>query len=89
MSKSLVAVTDFNDSVTTQYVKNQLESISNSFSDLSIEHVNSDNSIMERHARYPGRLPAFFILKNEIVMSSLQAKVTTEQLLDWVRTKSG
>lgn len=89
MSKCLVAVTDFNDSVTTDYVKNQIQSISNSFPDLAIEHVNSDNDIMQRYARYPGRLPAFFILKNGARMSTLQAKVTTEQLFDWVSSTSG
>jgi hypothetical protein len=89
MNKTLIAVTDFNDLVMTDYVKNQLESISNLFPELAIEHVNSDNSIMDRYARYPGRLPAFFILKNNARMATLQAKVTTEDLIDWFRTTSG
>jgi hypothetical protein len=89
MNKCLVAVTDFNDTVMTDYVKNQIQAISNLFPELVIEHVNSDNDIMERYARYPGRLPAFFILKNNARTATLQAKVTTEDLIDWFRTTSG
>lgn len=89
MSKVLVAVTDFSDSVITEYVNNQIQAIANSFPELVIEHVNSDNDIMQRFARYPGRLPAFFILKNGARMSSLQAKVSTEQLIEWVSSTSG
>jgi predicted RNA binding protein with dsRBD fold (UPF0201 family) len=89
MSKTLIAVTDFNDSVMTEYVKNQLQAISNLFPTLVIEQVNSDNSIMTRFAKYVDRVPAFFITKHGAKMASLQAKVTTEQLLDWVRSTSG
>lgn len=89
MSKKLIAVTDFNDSVNTEYVKNQLIAISNLFPEIVSEHVNSDNPIMLNYAVYTDRLPAFFILKNNVRMASLQAKVTTEQLIDWVRTTSG
>jgi hypothetical protein len=89
MSKTLIAVSDSTNPVISEYVQNQLEAIKNLYPELTIEHVNETNEIMDRYARYPNRLPAFFVLKNGARMSSLQAKVTTEQLIDWFKSTSG
>lgn len=89
MSKSIVAVTDANDSTMVDYVQKQLDAIAILFPELAIEHVNKDNPIMARYERYPGRLPAFFILKNGARMGSLQAKVSNEQLINWVSSTCG
>jgi hypothetical protein len=86
MNKTLVAVSN---SIVSEYVQKQLEAISESFPELAIEHVNETNSIMQRFARYPDRLPAFFILKNDSRMAVLQAKVSTEELINWVKSTSG
>jgi hypothetical protein len=86
MPKTLIAVSS---STMSEYVENQIQAIKNLYPDLETQHVNETDPIMERHARYPGRLPAFFIIKNGAVMSSLQAKVTTQQILDWFTSTSG
>lgn len=89
MSKSIVGVSDSSDPNMIEYVQKQLEAIVISFPELSIEHVDENNSIMQRYARYPGRVPAFFILKNGARMGVLQAKVGTPQLLNWVSENLG
>jgi len=86
MTKILIAVSS---SALSEYVENQLQAIKNLYPELTTQHVNETDSVMELYARYPGRLPAFFIFKNGARMSSLQAKVTTEQLIDWFKSTSG
>lgn len=89
MNKKLVAVTDSTNPTMSEYVQTQLDAIANLFPELAIEHVNENNNIMQLYERYPGRLPAFFVLKNNSRMGVLQSKVTTEQLIDWVKTTCG
>jgi CRISPR/Cas system CMR-associated protein Cmr5 small subunit len=89
MNKSVVAVSDSSDPSLIEYVQKQLEAIVISFPDVAVEHVDENNEIMERYARYPGRVPAFFILKNGARMAVLQAKVTNEQLLAWISQNIG
>jgi CRISPR/Cas system CMR-associated protein Cmr5 small subunit len=89
MSKSVVGVSDSSDPSLIEYVQKQLEAIIISFPDVSIQHVDENNEIMERYARYPNRVPAFFILKNGARMGVLQAKVSTEELLAWVTQNIG
>jgi hypothetical protein len=89
MSKSIVAVSDSTDPNMIEYVQKQLEAIAISFPDVAIEHVNENDSIMERYARYPGRVPAFFILKNGARMAVLQAKINTPELIVWVSENLG
>lgn len=89
MSKAIVAVSDSTDPNMIEYVQSQLDAIIISFPELTIEHVNENDSIMERYARYPNRVPAFFILKNGARMGVLQAKVTTPELLNWVSENLG
>lgn len=89
MSKTVVGVSDSTNPTMIEYVQNQLEAIVISFPELAIEHVDENNSIMERYARYPGRLPAYFILKNGARMGVLQAKIDTPDLLNWIADNSG
>lgn len=89
MTKTIVAVSDSTDPNMIDYVQNQLEAISISFPEVETQHVNETDPIMERYARYPGRVPAFFILKNGARMGVLQAKVTTPELLNWVSENLG
>lgn len=89
MSRTVIAVSDFNNAILKQYVENQLQAIAELHADYVIQHVNSDNSIMIQHAKYQGRLPAYFILKKGVVMNQLQAKVDTETLLAWINSSSG
>lgn len=89
MSKTIVGVSDSTDPTMIDYVQKQLESIVNSFSEVEMLHVNENDTIMERYARYPGRVPAFFILKNGIPMTSLQAKVSDQELFKWFEERSG
>lgn len=89
MSKTIVAVSDSTDPNMIEYVQKQLEAIIISFPDVETQHVDQNNEIMDRYARYPGRVPAFFILKNGARMGVLQAKVTTPELLNWVSENLG
>lgn len=89
MSKTVVGVSDSNSPSLIEYVQKQLEAIVISFPDVEIQHVDENNEIMERYARYPGRVPAFFILKNGARMAVLQAKVTNEELITWVSQNIG
>lgn len=89
MTKTIVGVSDSTDPTMIGYVQNQLESIVNSFSDVEMLHVNENDPIMERYARYPGRVPAFFILKNGARMATLQAKVSDSELHSWFEQRSG
>ena len=89
MSKTIVGVSNSSDPVMVDYVEKQLQAISISFPELAIEHVNEINPIMDRFARYPGRLPAFFILKNGARMGVLQAKLNDDELISWVSSTSG
>jgi hypothetical protein len=89
MSKTIVGVSDSNDPTMIDYVEKQLQAIVNSFTDVEMQHVNETDPIMERHARYPGRLPAYFILKNGARMATLQAKVSDQELLTWFEERSG
>lgn len=89
MSNSLVAVTNSQDLIMQEYVQKQLDAISILFPQLEIVHVNENDSIMQRYARYPDRLPAFFILKNGSRKNILQAKVTDEQFINWVSSTCG
>ncbi len=89
MSKSVVGVSDSSSPSLIEYVQKQLEAIVISFPDVEIQHVDENNEIMERYARYPGRVPAFFILKNGARMAVLQAKVTNEELITWVSQNIG
>ena len=89
MSKSVIGVSDSNSPSLIDYVQKQLEAIVISFPDVEIQHVDENNEIMERYARYPGRVPAFFILKNGARMAVLQAKVTNEELITWVSQNIG
>ena len=89
MSKTLVAVSDSSNQLMIEYVQNQLDAILQLHPELTVQHVNENDDIMQRYARYPGRLPAFFVLKNGARMSSLQSKVSTEQLIDWFKSTSG
>ena len=83
MSKQLVAVSN---DILSEYVQNQLNAIADLHPALAIEHVNENDPIMDRFARYPDRLPAFFILKNGARMASLQAKVSTQELSAWINS---
>jgi hypothetical protein len=89
MSKSIVAVSDSTDPNMIEYVQKQLDAISISFPEVATQHVDENNSIMERFARYPNRVPAFFILKNGARMGVLQAKIGTPDLLNWVSENLG
>jgi hypothetical protein len=89
MNKTIVGVSDSTDPNMIGYVQNQLDAIVISFPEVEIQHVNETDSIMERYARYPGRVPAFFILKNGVSMGVLQAKINTPQLLNWVAENIG
>lgn len=89
MSKSIVAVSDSSDPNMIQYVQSQLDAITISFPEVETQHVNETDPIMERYARYPGRVPAFFILKNGVRMTVLQAKVNTPELIDWIAKNIG
>ena len=79
MSKTIVGVSNSSDPVMVDYVEKQLQAISISFPELA----------MDRFARYPGRLPAFFILKNGARMGVLQAKLNDDELISWVSSTSG
>ncbi len=89
MSKSVVAVSDSNDPTMIEYVQKQLEAISISFPEVETQHVDQNNEIMTRYARYPGRVPAFFILKNGARMGVLQAKLNNDELINWVSQNIG
>ncbi len=89
MSKTVVGVSDSNSPSLIEYVQKQLEAIVISFPDVEIQHVDENNEIMERYARYPNRVPAFFILKNGVRMTVLQAKVNTPELIDWIAKNIG
>jgi hypothetical protein len=89
MNKTVIGVADSNNVVMIEYVNNQLQAIANLFPALQVQQMNENDNIMLKHAKYPDRLPSFFILKNGACVSVLQAKVDDKTLLDWVRATSG
>jgi hypothetical protein len=89
MTKHLIAVSDSTNTVMIQYIDSQLEAISKTFPELTVEHVNENSDVMKQYARYPNRLPAFFIFKNDVKKCVLQAKIDTPELINWVSKNIG
>lgn len=70
----------------TEYVKNQLEAISNSFPDLEIEQSNEFDARLE-YGMYRDRFPAFILFVEPTVrLAALHSKIGNDELIDWIKS---
>lgn len=70
----------------TEYVKNQLESIAESFPDLEIEQSNELDSRLQ-YAWYPNRFPAFIIfVEPGVRLAALHSKIGNDELISWINS---
>lgn len=82
----LVAFTPSSAIELTEYVKNQLSAISNSFPELELEQSNEFDARMQ-YAWYPDRFPAFIIFVEPTVrLAVLHAKIGNDELISWIRS---
>jgi hypothetical protein len=57
--------------------------------DIDIEHVNETDSRLSRYVINPTRFPIFMLFKGDTLKTYVNAKFYSQQLLDWVISKSG
>lgn len=82
----LVAFTPESATSLTEYVKIQLNAISNAFPELEVEQANELDSRMQ-YAWYPDRFPAFIIFAEPGVrLAALHAKIGSDELIDWINS---
>lgn len=72
------------DSKQQDYLNIQKEYISNEFLDLNIELVPSDNEYVTKYNRKVGRFPFILLLKHNSFKSSINAKISNDNLKSWL-----
>jgi len=82
----LIVFTISSDSTTKQYIQEQLESISKLKPNLPIEHVNENDDRLNLFIRHSDKFPAYLITKLDRRKSTLNGKLTFEDLYDWVNS---
>lgn len=88
MTYKLVAFTPTSDPVLTDYVKNQLIAISNSFPDLAVEQAN-ENDPRLLYSWYPDRFPAFVLFTDSVRKAAIHAKLNDADIIDWISFNLG
>lgn len=86
MSKhfKVVGFADSSNSHQTDYVKNQIDAIKNSFPEVAFELQNELSPLLQRHSRQK-RFPCYMVFKNDVYKDIKQGKLNNNQALDWIR----
>ena len=85
----LVAFTNSVDSITSEYIKNQLEAIRNSFPDVETEQVNETDARLALYSRIPDRFPCLILFQNDVRKAVIHAKIHDHEAIEWVASKLG
>lgn len=89
MANKLLAFTHSSDSLTSEYITNQLESIKISFPDLQTEQVNETDYRLALYSWYPDRFPCYILFENDVRKAVIHAKLHNHEAIDWVTLNLG
>lgn len=89
MSHKLYGFSHSSNPVISQYVEEQLKAVAEYDSDLVTELGNEDHAILNKHSTTPDRFPCFMLLKNGACKNYVHSKMSTEQIINWYKTKRG
>ena len=89
MAHKLVGFADSSNSTQTEYIKTQLETISNEFEDVTTELVNEGDSRLRRYSQKFDRLPCLMLFKDVGKQAHIHAKLSNANAIDWVRSHKG
>ena len=84
MAHKIVAFSDSNDLVNTEYMQTQLDAISITFPEVEIEHVNENDPRLALYSDTPDRLPCLMMFKNGARKRVTHAKFTERDFVEWV-----
>lgn len=86
---NVVLFADESDSTQQEYMTQQGQAITNAFSHVTVENVNSDDSRLNLYGKYADRVPAIIIFKNGGRMKARHAKLQHNEAVEWIRPYVG
>lgn len=89
MAHKLVGFAHSGNLTNTEYIKDQLQAISNEFDSLATEFADETDSRLQSYCRKPNRLPCLMLFKNDTYKSHIQAKLSFDRALAWVNSAIG
>ena len=89
MAHTLVGFADFSTSPQTEYIKTQLQAISDEFEDVTTELVNESDSRLRHYSKRSDRLPCLMLFKDVGKQAHIHAKLSNIKAIDWVRLHKG
>ena len=89
MAHKLVGFADSSNSTQTEYIKTQLQAISDEFEDVTTELVNESDSRLRHYSKKSDRLPCIMLFKDVGKQAHIHAKLSNVKAIDWVRLHKG
>lgn len=87
MARKILAIAHSSNPTIIEYMKTQLESIKNSFSDVSTELVDETDSRLEKYIHTANRvkLPMLLAFKGDVYTAMCFGKRDTTEVIDWCK----
>ena len=89
MAHKLVGFADSSNSTQTEYIKTQLQAISDEFEDVTTEVVNETDSRLRHYSKRFDRLPCLMLFKDVGKQAHIHAKLSNVNAIDLVRLHKG
>lgn len=89
MNHTLVVFTHSENSMFSEYIENQLESISEYFPDLVIEYKNENDDRLIKYCKIPNRFPCYMLFKGNRCKTYINSKMDNTMLKNWIINKIG
>lgn len=89
MSHKLIGFAHSSNSINTAYITNQLSAISNAIPGLVTEAADENDARLTKYIKHPDRLPCLLLMKNDAHKAHINAKLSEDKAIAWVREKIG
>lgn len=84
VGSKILAFSYSGDPVNTEYMQNQLDAISITFSELEVEHVNENDPRLALYSTTPERFPCIIMFKDGARKRVTHAKFSERDFVEWV-----
>jgi len=89
MAHKLVGFAHSANLMNTNYIKDQLQAISNEIDGLATEFADENDLRLQSHTTKPDRLPCLMLFKNDTYKNHIHAKLGTDKAINWTKQMIG
>lgn len=89
MTHSLIGFASTENSINTQYIKNQLQAIEDAIPGLTTEFANQHDTRLRSLVKRADRLPCIVLLKNNTRKAVIHGKLDTNYAIKWTKGHIG